>query len=104
MAISFVAGSNPVLMVNLIDQNGNPINLTGYTAKIWFQISGGTPVSGAMTIVDATSGQVKYQFTSNQLILGIMIFQINIYDSSGNFYATYSQAGSSITITPSLGP
>ena len=102
--LAFVAGTNPVLEVTLVDQNNNPINLTGYTAKLWFSISGATAVSGSMTIVTATSGIVKYQFTSGQLTSGILTYQVNIYDSSSNLYATFPQSGTGITVVPSLGP
>jgi hypothetical protein len=50
-------------------KTNEPINLTGATVRVRWTIDGGSPVQKDMTIVDATSGRVSYQFGAGELAI-----------------------------------
>jgi BppU N-terminal domain len=58
---------NP-LVYTFLDSNGNPLNISGYTAKANFaERSGGVSVSGAtVAVTDPVNGKVTYTFTGNE--------------------------------------
>lgn len=58
---------NP-LVYQFLDGDGNPLNLTGYTAKVNIgEKTGGLSVTnGTATITDAPNGKVTYTFTGGE--------------------------------------
>lgn len=58
------------LTVNLIDPASTPINLAGCTVQYIFDVDNGGLLAKrtvSMTIVDAPTGKVEYQFVSSDL-------------------------------------
>lgn len=80
------ADTGSKLTVYCKDQDGNTLNLTGYTAVRIFWKCGGRPVRCAeMTVSDATSGIAYYQFADrNDLAPGTMTVDIETEDGSHN--------------------
>lgn len=48
-------------------QTKTPIDLAGASVVVRWTINGGAPVQQSMTIVDASSGRVSYQFGAGEL-------------------------------------
>jgi hypothetical protein len=64
----FVAGEVPEPWEHAFqDDNGAAINLTGYTAKITFSVSGAAPVTRNATVSDPANGEVTYVWVAADL-------------------------------------
>lgn len=82
--LEFWAGDEPTRQWT-IDDSLNTLDLTGKTVTLhWVLTSGGTPASGAMTIIDtgpAPTPRVEYTFASGELdTAGTYFYEIQIDD------------------------
>lgn len=61
-----VGDTGPNLRLKLLDDEGNPVNLTGFTATLRVRLpsADSLKVDAAMTIFDAERGIVEYDWTS----------------------------------------
>lgn len=80
----FVAqDTGSILTVNIKDQDGNALDLSGYLAVRIFWRIGIVSRSGQMTVSDAANGVAYYQFSGkNDLIPGTMSVEIETEDAS----------------------
>jgi hypothetical protein len=67
--------TRPVLEVVLLDPDGTPHDLTGYTAiKLWIKLNDGTVISRPMSPVgDLTTGRVRYAWQDTDWDTGGLI-------------------------------
>lgn len=70
-------------------QDKAPIGLAGATVVLRWTIDGGTPVQRTMTILDAASGRVSYQFGAGELAVltgdrSSLRLNVMVTDSGGN--------------------
>lgn len=85
MAIEFVSSdTGSTLRITCKDnRTGTAIDLTGSTVSLRWLGAGGVLVSRTMTIVTALSGIAEYKFVANELIPGIVNFEVQILDGAG---------------------
>lgn len=90
MAIDLVEDdTGTVVDYTLVDKKTKaPIDLAGATVAIRWTINGGTPVQKAMSLVDAASGRVSYQFVTGELAVpsgteSAMRLNVVVTDSGG---------------------
>ncbi len=62
-----VGDTGPSFRAMLLDEDGNPVNLTGFTADLRVRLPGADApkVDTALTIFDAERGIVEYDWTSS---------------------------------------
>lgn len=63
----FVVGERPLpLQYQFLDGDGNPLDLSGYTAKwLWRELYGAATTRNS-TIIDAADGQVQYSWLGDE--------------------------------------
>lgn len=90
MAIDLVEGDTGTVLDFTVrnKQSATAIDLTGATVTLRWTIDGGTPVQQTMTLVDAPSGRVSYQFGAGELAVptgdkSAMRLNVVVTDSGG---------------------
>lgn len=86
MPVEFVAGdTGSVLEVAFTRaSDGSAFDLTGCTIAVKWRIAGGSLVTKAMSAVSPLSGGLaRYQFTTNDLVQGKMVFEFEVTDGTG---------------------
>jgi hypothetical protein len=87
---SFVAGNTgSKLHITCKDNDsGSVIDLTGSTVTLKWRSSLGAVTSKNMVITSPKTGEAEYQFADSELVAGIMDFDVEIQDSTGNIISS----------------
>ncbi|MFO0773699.1 MAG: BppU family phage baseplate upper protein [Nitrospiraceae bacterium] len=80
MAFDLVAGDRGIsLVLEIRDEDGKPVDLTGKAVRLRYAIDGGTVVEQTMTITDPPSGVCQYIFSAaDELTPGKMEYETQI--------------------------
>jgi hypothetical protein len=91
MSATFVEGdTGSKLRVTCIDNDTRlAIPLAGKTVRLRWD-SGSRMVERTMSVVDAPNGMAEYQFAAGELVSGLMQFEVEIQDGSGNVISSLS--------------
>lgn len=83
MATDWVEGdSKTVLQATCKDQDGAVIDLTGFSAKLFYRINNAPLLERTMTVYNAAAGVLRYQFTAQEMLPGMFEGEIKIYDGN----------------------
>lgn len=66
MARAYTVGDTPTLTVTCMD-GPSAMDLSGFSATLRFSVDGQTTKTGAMSVINATSGLVRYSFGFSDL-------------------------------------
>ena len=81
----FVAGDETEIVVPMVDaETDEPFDDIQAATLVW-RISHGAKVNSSMTL-DGT--RVRYRFTSNQLVKGMLKYQVRVQDLQGYWFTS----------------
>ncbi len=82
------------------DSDGNPIDISGYTVKLTYQLDGGTQVVQNAVLIDGPTGVVEYVWVAaDTATAGVMDGEMWVGNGGTRRYA----ASFSMTIKPTRG-
>jgi len=97
-------GTSYSVTLNLTDENGDAINLIGYTAnsqmRKWYTSSNSVAFA---TSLDTTEGTVTLALTANQtnlLTAGRYVYDVELFEASTNTYSRILEG--IVTVTPQV--